>query len=131
MIKERLNPGGINLGQFQGCLSIRHVTLGLSHRSLKEHWVDLGDDLACLHLGIKIGEKLLDITRDLAAYLDIDHRIERAGRGHKLRDRPARHIRGQISRDAALRASANDEQNDEEGDDDDADREKALHEGEI
>jgi len=44
---------------------------------------------------------------------------------------PRAHIRGQISRDAALRTSANDEQNDADGDDDDADREKALHEGEI
>jgi len=30
-----------------------------------------------------------------------------------------------------LRASANDEQNDEKGDDNDADGQKALHEGEI
>ena len=79
--------------QFQGCLGIRQIALGLRHRRLKQYRIDLCDNVTRLHLGIKIGEKFLNVPRNLAAHLHVHDRVQRAGGGHRLRDRTARYRR--------------------------------------
>src|SRR5438552_2027823 len=55
---------------------------------------DLCDNVTCLHFGIKIGEKFLDIPRNLTAHLHVYDRVQCARGGNRLRDRTARHRRG-------------------------------------
>ena len=73
--------------------ALRQIAFGLRHRRLKKGRIDLRDNLARFHLRIKIDEKFLDVTRNLTADLHVHDRVQRAGGGHGLRDRTARHRR--------------------------------------
>src|SRR6185312_1787843 len=53
---------------------------------LEDLRVDAGDDLVLLHLGVEVGVELLDLTGDLGADLDRDHRVQGAGGGDCRRD---------------------------------------------
>jgi hypothetical protein len=65
--EQFLDPRRIHFGQFQGCLGIRHIALGLRHSRLKQYRIDLCDNVTRFHPGIKIGEKFLNIPRNLTA----------------------------------------------------------------
>jgi hypothetical protein len=88
---ERLSAGRIQLRQVQGGAGIRELSFRLIHVRLEDHGINLRDHVPRFHNRIKVGEKLLDVPRDLAAHLDVLHRIQRSRRGHGLRDRAAGH----------------------------------------
>ena len=93
---------GIDSRQFEGGVRIGEVAFRLRDAGLENGRIDLRDHLARLHRRIKIGEQLLDVTRNLAADLHVHDRIERAGGRDRLRDRAARHGRGLIFHSAGL-----------------------------
>ena len=66
----------IHLRKLQPCLRTCHVAFRLSDSCLKQHGIDLSDDLAGFYLRIKIHKQFRDISRNLAADLDVDDRIE-------------------------------------------------------
>ena len=72
-------------------LSVGQVAFGLRHARLENCGIDLRDHLPRLHRRIEIREQFLDVARDLAADLHVDHRIERAGGRNRLRDCAPRH----------------------------------------
>jgi hypothetical protein len=84
---ERLRPRGVQAREIEPGLRVRQLALGLIDIRLKDHGIDLRDDLACFYDRIKIGEELLDVARDLAAHLDVLHWIQRPGRSDGLGDR--------------------------------------------
>ena len=83
----------IQLRQLQRRLCAGHITFRLRDRCLKQHRIDLGNDLTCFHLGIKIDKQLRDIAGNLASNLDVNDGIQGAGSGDGLRDRPTCHGR--------------------------------------
>ena len=87
--KKFLGPRGIQFCELQRSLRISEIAFRLSDRCLKKRWIDLGHDLACFYLRIKIGEQLRDVPRNLAANLDVNDRIERARCGYCLCNRAA------------------------------------------
>src|SRR5437667_35153 len=49
--------------------------------------IDLGEDLTCRHLRVKIDEDLAEHAGDLASHLDLDHRVHLTARRDDLRQR--------------------------------------------
>jgi hypothetical protein len=91
---QRLSAGRIQLRQLERSLRIRQLAFRLIDVGLENDRIDLGDHLPRFHDRIKIREELLDIPRDLAANLDILHRIQCACRSDRLRNRAARNRHG-------------------------------------
>ena len=79
--------------QFEGRACVRQVAFGLCHVRLKNDGIDLRDHLARFHLRIKIDEQFLNVARDLAADLHVDHGIQRPGCGDRLGDGSLRYRR--------------------------------------
>ncbi len=101
------------------CLGLEVVGLGLLDRRLEQLRVDLGDQLALLHLRVEVGHELLDAPGDLGADLDGDERREGSARrdlAHDValgdRGRLVGHRRGLVSRvpPPERNASADDQQ---------------------
>ena len=63
--RRRLSFVEVGLGHRKICLRITQVRLGLQDGSLKQRRFDLRDHLVFLHVGVEIGKKLLDGSRDL------------------------------------------------------------------
>ncbi len=85
-----LRSRGIYFGKLKCGLGGGEIAFGLRDRGLKQGRIDLGDDLPGFHLRIKISEKFLNVTRDLATDLHVDDRIERTRRSNRLCNRAAR-----------------------------------------
>jgi hypothetical protein len=58
---------------------------------LENGGIDLGDTCPRLHRRIEIDEQFLNVTRDLAADLHVDNRVEGTGGCDRLRDCAPRH----------------------------------------
>ncbi len=77
---------GGQLREFQCRLGVREIAVALMHNRRIRRRIDLRDNLPGLHLGVKIGVELEDVAGNLAAHLDVDHRIKRSRGGHDLGD---------------------------------------------
>ena len=107
--KQLLRAHCVQFGQLQCSLRAGKIAFGLSDRGLKKGRINLRHDLAGFHLRIKIREQLRDVPRDLAAYLYVDHGIECAGCGNRLRNWPARNRCSLIISSATVAALPDDE----------------------
>ena len=93
---QLLGARRIELRELERRLRIGQIAFGLRDARLKNDGIDLRDHLARFHRRIKIDEQLLNVARDLTAHLHVYDRIQRAGRGDRLRDRTARDRDGLI-----------------------------------
>ncbi len=93
-------------GLVYGYFNFSHIALGLIYARLENDRIDLRDHVAGFHDRIKIRGQLLNVTRHLAAHLNVLDRIQRAGRRHRLRNGPTRHRRGLIGHARVARATA-------------------------
>ena len=78
-------------------LRLGDVEIGLvlvDHRLIRAR-IDLGADLALLHLRVVVAVQLLDHAGDIGADDDGEHRIDRAGRRHG-RASPRRGVTGAV-----------------------------------
>ena len=62
--------------QLEGGARVGQVAFGLRNARLENGGIDLGDHLPRLHRRIEIDEQFLNVTRNLAADLHVDHRVE-------------------------------------------------------
>ena len=67
-------------------LRLGDIGLALLDRRLERRRIELGEQLALLHLAVEVGVEPGDDAGDLAADLDGGDRRERAGGGHGHRD---------------------------------------------
>ena len=125
--KKFLGPRGIQFCELQRSLRISEIAFRLSDRCLKKRWIDLGHDLACFYLRIKIGEQLRDVPRDLAAHLHVDDGIERARGGYCLCNRASRDGGNLIIASAAVAALPHHGSDNQQPDDQSDPRDKSFH----
>ena len=128
--KEVLRALRVHPCELERGLRVGEIAFGLSDRGLKKRRINLRDHLAGFDLRIKIGKQFRDVAGDLAADLDIDHGIERAGCRDYLRQRTAGDRRRLKIRRTPLPALTHGKEQDERADNDDGQRKKALHAGE-
>ena len=81
-------------------IRLRRQNIGprLIHRRFKLVLIQLGDDLPGVHLGIEIGEKLVDRAGHLAADLHGDNGLQCTRRRHHLAHIAAAHRHSEIRR---------------------------------
>jgi hypothetical protein len=108
---------------------ISQITFGLRDSCLEDRRVDLRYHLALLHRRIEVHEKLLNVAGNLTANLHIDDRVERAGRGHRLRDCATHDSHGLVFTRAAATAPAKTENREQRNGDKSGDEDDSLHEG--
>src|SRR5207244_65982 len=113
--------------ELERSLRAGQIALGLSDRGLKKSRINLRHDLAGFHLRIKIREQLRDVPRDLAAYLHVDHGIECAGCGNRLRNWPARNRCSLIISSATVAALPHDKRDEQQPDNSDEPGDETFH----
>ena len=79
----------LDLRQLERGAGVGEIALRLHHVRLVIRGVDLGDNLARRHLGIPVRKQFLDVAGHLAADLHVEHRVQCASRGDRLRQLPA------------------------------------------
>ena len=77
---------GVDLGEFEPRLCVGEIRLGLHHVRFECGRLNLREDLAIGHFGIKVHKQFLDRAGNLAAHLDVDHRRQIAVGRHGLND---------------------------------------------
>ena len=125
--EQFLCPSRIYFCELKRGLGVRQISLRLGDSGLKKRWIDLGHDLACFYLRIKIGEQLRDVPRDLAAHLYVDDGIERARGGYCLCNRASRDGGNLIIASAAVAALPHHGSDNEQPNDQSDPRDKTFH----
>jgi hypothetical protein len=126
-----LGASGIYFGKLERGPCVGQIALSLSNRCLKKRRVDLGDYLAGFHLGIKIYKQLCDISRNLASYLHINDRIERARRGNSLGNGAARNSCSLIICGTSLEALPKNSSDNQQPYNDCKPRDKTFHSSDV
>ena len=103
LIHQFLLAIGRKLREFQSRLGIGKIAFALVNNRQIRRRIDLRHLLPRFHLRIKIGVELEDVPGNLAAHLDVDHRIKRSRGRHDLGDISAGHGRGLVLHGVGMR----------------------------